>query len=165
MFSPEEMAVDFACLERRAIERVRLRMASLQEGKDFMIIDYAQDSPGKMHGIPDFLRRDTPEKVAACAKSWEGRRQMPVAAFIEEPAQKALSPEAIALQAELDAQAALKTGNRIKKMLVKKASKVVDRTGQRWDARHNKWVSALIPTSAVLARANQAKREASEQKI
>ncbi len=120
-------------------------------------MNYATDTPGKMHGIPDFLRADTPEKVAARRQAWLDTPPRAMPTFIDKP--RTEDPEAAALRAELEAAAAVKTGNRIAKMKAKQETKKTDRTGQRWDARRNKWVPEGQPTSAAKARANQARME------
>ncbi len=119
------------------------------------MIDYQQDSPGKMCGIPDFLRRDTPEKIAACAKAWDGLRPASIASFIAPKDEKQVAPDTAALLAELSADSKIKKANKE----TKKQNKKIDRTGLRWDSRSNKWVPENQPTSAARARDNQAAQE------
>lgn len=95
-----------------------------------MTIDFTEDSPGKMHGIPNFLRADTPEKIAARAQAWVDHPPVPMQ-FIQDTHERHLDAEALAVQAELDAAEQVKA---------KVASPKRDYTGLRWDSKIAKWV-------------------------
>jgi hypothetical protein len=98
--------------------------------------------------IPPALRR----KRGDHAEKWAGRTATgfvapPPAAF---GGPREDDPATAAIRAELEAEKKLRAGNRIAKMRARLDNKKVDRTDQRWDARHNRWADTRPPTLPTL---------------
>lgn len=73
------------------------------------------------------------------AAAWAAMPLRPMPRFDEPVRTGGPTPEAVALLAEQEEKHRLKAKARIGKLL--RSKEVVDRTGQRWDSRRNKWVS------------------------
>jgi len=83
-------------------------------------------------GFPSNLFMSDEERKAA----WRDKPPRPMPAFGDIKAKALADPTALAMLAEAEQKRKSKAKTRIQKMLERK----VDRTGQRWDARRNKWV-------------------------
>jgi hypothetical protein len=94
-----------------------------------------------MPPIPPFLII-SPEEAQRRADHWE---MFPPKAmgFDMDKMKREESPETKAFRAQMEAEALAKRARMFDKLKRKKEAQKIDRTGQRWDARKNKWVLDL----------------------
>ena len=95
--------------------------------------------------IPEFLKVDTPEKVAARKATWEKNPPKPMA-FLPPPV-KATDPEVAAFKAQQEAQAKARASNRIAKMKARFEQNKVNMDTHKWDPSICKFVPRDKPVA------------------